>query len=190
MAESACYLLGIGRVIPEVLCSCLFRESRDLDLQRLGVNNGSHVAKSRAQRSDLRGKASVQHGSPSLRELRDTVDWSPSAGVVKLADTQDLGSCAFGRAGSSPAFRTELILRNHCDHSDFYRWGSRRSYMHLIGAGRELCSGALVLKRGESMDAPVTIGAGGVTYSWWVRDRLRPTVGELSTNRAGFALHT
>ncbi len=28
------------------------------------------------------------------------------AGVVKLADTQDLGSCAFERAGSSPAFRT------------------------------------------------------------------------------------
>ena len=28
------------------------------------------------------------------------------AGVVELADTQDLGSCAFERAGSSPAFRT------------------------------------------------------------------------------------
>ena len=28
------------------------------------------------------------------------------AGVVKLADTQDLGSCALGRVGSSPTFRT------------------------------------------------------------------------------------
>ncbi|CDK01281.1 hypothetical protein MIC448_530061 [Microbacterium sp. C448] len=28
------------------------------------------------------------------------------AGVVELADTQDLGSCAFGRVGSSPTFRT------------------------------------------------------------------------------------
>lgn len=26
--------------------------------------------------------------------------------MVKLADTQDLGSCAFGREGSSPFFRT------------------------------------------------------------------------------------
>ena len=30
----------------------------------------------------------------------------PPAGVVKPADTQDLGSCAFGRVGSSPTFRT------------------------------------------------------------------------------------
>ena len=29
-----------------------------------------------------------------------------AAGVVKLADTQDLGSCAFGREGSSPFFGT------------------------------------------------------------------------------------
>ena len=30
-----------------------------------------------------------------------------AAGVVKLADTQDLGSCAFGREGSSPFFGTK-----------------------------------------------------------------------------------
>jgi hypothetical protein len=35
------------------------------------------------------------------------VDWGLRAGVVKLADTQDLGSCAFGRGGSSPPFRTK-----------------------------------------------------------------------------------
>ena len=29
------------------------------------------------------------------------------ARVVKLADTQDLGSCAFGRGGSSPPLRTQ-----------------------------------------------------------------------------------
>lgn len=28
------------------------------------------------------------------------------AGVVELADTQDLGSCAFERGGSNPPFRT------------------------------------------------------------------------------------
>lgn len=33
------------------------------------------------------------------------------ARVVKLADTQDLGSCAFGRGGSSPPLRT-LIQRS------------------------------------------------------------------------------
>ena len=32
------------------------------------------------------------------------------AGVVELADTQVLGTCVFGRAGSSPASRTHLIL--------------------------------------------------------------------------------
>src|SRR5215213_7743022 len=32
------------------------------------------------------------------------------AGVVELADTQDLGSCAFGCEGSSPSFGTELSL--------------------------------------------------------------------------------
>lgn len=31
---------------------------------------------------------------------------SKYAGVVKLADTQDLGSCAEKRAGSSPVIRT------------------------------------------------------------------------------------
>ncbi|VXB49389.1 hypothetical protein ARTHRO9AX_180203 [Arthrobacter sp. 9AX] len=33
--------------------------------------------------------------------------------MVKLADTQDLGSCAFGRGGSSPPLRTQRqkILR-------------------------------------------------------------------------------
>ena len=30
---------------------------------------------------------------------------------MKLADTQDLGSCAFGRVGSSPTFRTESDAR-------------------------------------------------------------------------------
>ena len=29
--------------------------------------------------------------------------------MVKLADTQDLGSCAFGRGGSSPPLRTAVI---------------------------------------------------------------------------------
>ena len=32
------------------------------------------------------------------------------AGVVKLADTQDLGSCAERRVGSSPTFRTHVPL--------------------------------------------------------------------------------
>ncbi len=32
------------------------------------------------------------------------------AGVVELADTQVLGTCVFGRAGSSPASRTLFIL--------------------------------------------------------------------------------
>lgn len=32
------------------------------------------------------------------------------AGVVELADTQVLGTCVFGRAGSSPASRTHWIL--------------------------------------------------------------------------------
>lgn len=31
------------------------------------------------------------------------------AEVVKSADTQDLGSCAFGREGSSPSFRTRFM---------------------------------------------------------------------------------
>ena len=34
------------------------------------------------------------------------------AGVVKLADTQDLGSCEETRGGSSPSVRTMLGLPN------------------------------------------------------------------------------
>ena len=37
------------------------------------------------------------------------------AEVVKLADTQDLGSCAFGREGSSPFFRTHAMSRDTVD---------------------------------------------------------------------------
>src|SRR5699024_2134219 len=37
---------------------------------------------------------------------RPATTLGPFAGVVKLADTQDLGSCALERAGSSPASRT------------------------------------------------------------------------------------
>ena len=40
----------------------------------------------------------------SAGRSRNTV--SCQARVVKLADTQDLGSCAFGRGGSSPPLRT------------------------------------------------------------------------------------
>ena len=36
-----------------------------------------------------------------------SVHWRAPAGVVELADTQDLGSCVERRAGSSPAFRTK-----------------------------------------------------------------------------------
>lgn len=35
------------------------------------------------------------------------------AGVVKPVDTQDLGSCAFGRGGSTPPFRTRSTRRRH-----------------------------------------------------------------------------
>ena len=33
--------------------------------------------------------------------------YSESAGMMELADMQDLGSCAVRRVGSSPTFRTE-----------------------------------------------------------------------------------
>ena len=36
-----------------------------------------------------------------------------AAGVVKLADTQDLGSCAFGREGSSPFSGTVKLEPYH-----------------------------------------------------------------------------
>lgn len=36
------------------------------------------------------------------------------AGVVKLADTQDLGSCAVRCAGSNPVTRTKLKNRKTC----------------------------------------------------------------------------
>jgi hypothetical protein len=43
----------------------------------------------------------VQHAG------RSGTNVSCQARVVKLADTQDLGSCAFGRGGSSPPLRTQ-----------------------------------------------------------------------------------
>lgn len=42
--------------------------------------------------------------------------WIPPAGVVELADTQDLGSCAFGRESSSLSFRTTLWVPNRRGH--------------------------------------------------------------------------
>ena len=43
----------------------------------------------------------LAHTSTRLAEL--------PAGVVELADTQDLGSCAFGREGSSPFSGTRFV---------------------------------------------------------------------------------
>lgn len=37
--------------------------------------------------------------------------------MVKLADTQDLGSCAFGRGGSTPPFRTSYSANNTIDRA-------------------------------------------------------------------------
>ena len=38
-----------------------------------------------------------------------------AAGVVKLADTQDLGSCAFGREGSSPFSGTRFVASDKAE---------------------------------------------------------------------------
>ena len=43
------------------------------------------------------------------RPIEASLYTEPAAGVVKLADTQDLGSCAFGREGSNPFSGTSLI---------------------------------------------------------------------------------
>ncbi len=37
--------------------------------------------------------------------------FSDDADMVKLVDTQDLGSCDFGRGGSSPPIRTSLMKK-------------------------------------------------------------------------------
>ena len=54
---------------------------------------------------DFRAASGGQpHSDPTARLDRLVAP----AGVVKLADTQDLGSCASGRVGSSPTFRTRV----------------------------------------------------------------------------------
>ena len=65
------------------------------------------------------GRCRDPRATPSPRRVREMYNgaWHPPstvfgptrcgrARVVKLADTQDLGSCAFGRGGSSPPLRT------------------------------------------------------------------------------------
>ncbi len=51
--------------------------------------------------------------NPPSYEIAGSIPVLPisKADVVKLVDTQDLGSCAFGRGGSNPSFRIMETLK-------------------------------------------------------------------------------
>ena len=65
---------------------------------------------------------------PDLTSLDSTHSVPAIAPVVELADTQDLGSCAARRGGSSPSGSTSLILA-----TERQGWATRAHTRH---AGR------------------------------------------------------
>jgi hypothetical protein len=78
------------------------------------------VTKSAGKTFLLTSPRARQRSKTGFKKVQTLARLGPPAGVVKLADTQDLGSCAFGRVGSSPTFRTE-VTRKYLASVVFYK---------------------------------------------------------------------